>query len=72
MGVLFAEDGGKTPSSAAITYPSNDALIRHSFPSTNQLHEEHTKTVDIALYAKVQVHGLLHSDHATWSSINQK
>jgi hypothetical protein len=63
--VLFAKKGEQTSSSAAIIYPLNDALIRHNFPSANQLQKEHTKTVYIALYGKVQVHGFLHSDHAT-------
>jgi len=72
MGMLFAKKGGQTSSSAAITYPLNDALIRYSFPSANQLQKENTKTVYIALYGKFQVHGFFHSDHATGSSINLK
>ena len=62
---------GQSISSVGI-YPLNDALIRHSSPSANQLDKEHTKTVDIALYGKVQVPGFPHSDHATGSSIKLK
>lgn len=74
MGVLSEKQkrGGQTSSSAAIIYPLDDALIRHSFPSANQLQKEHTKTVHITLNGKVQVHGFLHSEHATGSSINLK
>ena len=44
-------------------YPFNNALIRRSRPSTDQLHKEHTKTVYITLYGKN--HGLLPPGHAT-------